>query len=182
MRCMCTRTIASNKQIRKEAYVCVYIYIYTRILSKTCKKPRSQANQRKQNKTSRPRSDIDIGTQKLRPHKRSNPWPAARRKQQSRSPFDSAKQLRSKFNNSPTTSSHQSEFSKFGSNTTRLISDYPTTPKCQDGTTRTMSRCSTTSGDRKLSSLLTTTRLHSAPCRTNRLLSCGDRQRGYEPS
>ena len=85
------------------SYVCVYIYIYTRILSKTCKKPRSQANQRKQNKTSRPRSDIDIGTQKLRPHKRSNPWPAARRKQQSRSPFDSAKQLRSKFNNSPTT-------------------------------------------------------------------------------
>ena len=41
-------------------------------MSKTCKKPRSQANQRKQNKTSRPRSDIDIGTQKLRPHKRSN--------------------------------------------------------------------------------------------------------------
>ena len=42
-------------------------------MSKTCKKPRSKVNQRKQNKTSRPRSDIDIGTQKLRPHKRSNP-------------------------------------------------------------------------------------------------------------
>ena len=147
-------------------------------MSKTCKKPRSQANQRKQNKTSRPRSDIDIGTQKLRPHKRSN----VRFSNQgirsiqpnSYAPNSTTPQLR--------TSSHQSEFSKFGSNTTRLISDYPTTPKCQDGTTRTMSRCSTTSGDRKLSSLLTTTRLHSAPCRTNRLLGCGDRRRGHEPS